>query len=194
MELNMGGGYGVEFDPEGKTPSIASFTDAMMETLASGCAAEGIPLPRVIIEPGRCLRGGGYPVHRQTVKTIDGMVTYAGVDGGMTDNPRPALYGAKYGLCRGQDGQGAHETVTVAGKCCESGDVLIEGLKVPPLERGDLLAVLNTGAYTFSMASNYNRIPRPAAVLVSPGRADVIAERQTYDDVLRWDRIPEHLR
>jgi len=197
MELNMGGGYGVEFDPEGKTPPISSFTDAMMEALAAGCAAEGIPVPRVIIEPGRwVVSEAGVTLYTvQTVKTIDGMVTYAGVDGGMTDNPRPALYGAKYwAVAAGKMDREPTETVTVAGKCCESGDVLIEGLKVPPLERGDLLAVLNTGAYTFSMASNYNRIPRPAALLVSPGRADVIAERQTYDDVLRWDRIPEHLR
>ncbi len=196
MELNMGGGYGVEFDPEGKTPPISSFTDAMMEALAAGCAAEGIPVPRVIIEPGRwVVSEAGVTLYTvQTVKTIDGMVTYAGVDGGMTDNPRPACTERSTGLLPRARWTGATETVTVAGKCCESGDVLIEGLKVPPLERGDLLAVLNTGAYTFSMASNYNRIPRPAAVLVSPGRADVIAERQTYDDVLRWDRIPEHLR
>lgn len=88
----------------------------------------------------------------------------------------------------------ATETVTVAGKCCESGDILIENLKVPPLCRGDLLAVLNTGAYTFSMASGYNRTPRPAMVLVSPGRADVIVERQTCEDLVRGEKIPDHLK
>jgi diaminopimelate decarboxylase len=196
-ELNMGGGYGVEFDPERKSPSIDSFTDAMMEALSAGCESEGIPMPRVVIEPGRWIVSeAGITLYTvQAVKTVDGMVTYAGVDGGMTDNPRPSLYGAKYwAVAAGKMNMEASATVTVAGKCCESGDVLIEGLKVPALERGDVLAVLNTGAYTFSMASNYNRIPRPAAVLVSPGKADVIAERQTYDDVLRWDRIPEHLQ
>ncbi len=113
----------------------------------------------------------------------------------MTDNPRPALYGAKYhAVVPGKMDMDLSETVTVAGKCCESGDIVIEGLKSPPLVRGDLLAVLNTGAYTFSMASSYNRLPRPAAVLVSSGRADIIAKRQTWDDMVRWDIIPEHLK
>ena len=85
-------------------------------------------------------------------------------------------------------------TVTVVGKCCESGDVIIEGMKTPPLRRGDILAVFNTGAYTFSMASNYNRIPRPAVVLVKDGAAEVIVERQTYGDLVRGERIPDHLR
>ncbi len=112
----------------------------------------------------------------------------------MTDNPRPSLYGAKYWAVAAEKmNEDPSETVTIAGKCCESGDVIAENLKVPPLHRGDLVAVLNTGAYTFSMASNYNRIPRPAVVLVSAGRSDVIVERQTYDDLLRWERIPEHL-
>lgn len=195
-ELNMGGGFGVEFDPDKATPSINSFTDAMMEALERGCEDEGIPRPRVIVEPGRWIVSeSGITLYTvQNVKTVDGQVTYVGVDGGMTDNPRPALYGAKYwAVAAGKMDREATETVTVAGKCCESGDLLVEGLRVPPPERGDILAVLNTGAYTFSMASNYNRIPRPAAVLVSPGRADVIAERQTWDDVIQWDRVPDHL-
>lgn len=196
-ELNMGGGYGVEFDPGGETPAISSFTDAMMEHLTEGCASVGLPRPRVVIEPGRWIVSeAGITLYSvQTVKHIDGIVTYAGVDGGMTDNLRPSLYGAKYwAVAAGKMNEEPSTVVTVVGKCCESGDVLIEGLKTPPLERGDLLAVLNTGAYTFSMASNYNRIPRPAVVLVSGGRADVIAERQTYDDLLRGETIPEHLR
>lgn len=197
QELNMGGGYGVEFDPDKATPPIDSFTDAMMEALERGCGDEGIPRPRVIIEPGRWIVSeSGITLYAvQNIKTVDGHVTYVGVDGGMTDNPRPALYGAKYwAVAAGKTDKEATETVTIAGKCCESGDLLVEDLKVPPLERGDILAVLNTGAYTFSMASNYNRIPRPAAVLISPGRADVIAERQTWDDVIFWDRVPEHLK
>jgi len=196
-ELNMGGGYGVEFAPEGKTPRIDAFTDAMMRALEEECRSAGVDRPRVIIEPGRWIVSeAGITLYTvQAIKKIDGIVTYASIDGGMTDNPRPSLYGAKYwAVAAGKMNREASAKVTVAGRCCESGDILIENLKTPPLERGDLLAVLNTGAYTFSMASNYNRIPRPAAVLVSPGRANVIAERQTYDDVLRWDRIPEHLR
>ena len=113
----------------------------------------------------------------------------------MTDNPRPSLYGAKYwAVAAGKMDLEASDTVTVAGRCCESGDILIENLKTPPLERGDLLAVLNTGAYTFSMASNYNRLPRPAVVLVSEGRADVIVPRQSYEDLLRGEVLPDHLR
>lgn len=194
-ELNMGGGFGVEFDPEKSGPSLVSFTDPMMDALASGCREEGIPVPRAFIEPGRWIVSeAGITLYTvQEVKKTGG-ITYAAVDGGMTDNPRPALYGAKYhAVAPGKMDMALTETVTVAGKCCESGDIIIEGLKTPPLERGDLLAVLNTGAYTFSMASNYNRLPRPAAVLVSPGRADVIAERQTWDDMVRWDKIPGHL-
>lgn len=196
-ELNMGGGFGVDFDPEGSTPSIRSFTDAMMEALEEGCRREGLPRPRVIIEPGRWIVSeAGITLYRvQATKTIEGIVTYASVDGGMTDNPRPALYGAKYWAVAAEKmDQEATETVTLAGKCCESGDILIEDLKAPPLSRGDLVAVLNTGAYTWSMASNYNRTPRPAMVLVSPGRADVIVERQTNEDLLRGEKIPDHMK
>lgn len=195
-ELNMGGGFGVEFDPRQNSPALDSFTDAMMEALASGCKKEGLPIPGAIIEPGRWIVSeAGITLYTvQEVKHTDG-ITYAAVDGGMTDNPRPALYGAKYhAVVPGKMDMDLSETVTVAGKCCESGDIVIEGLKSPPLVRGDLLAVLNTGAYTFSMASSYNRLPRPAAVLVSPGRADIIAKRQTWDDMVRWDIIPEHLK
>jgi diaminopimelate decarboxylase len=193
----MGGGFGVDFTSEGRTPSIRSFTDSMMEALEEGCRKEGLLRPRVIIEPGRWIVSeAGITLYRvQTIKTIEGIVTYASVDGGMTDNPRPALYGAKYRAVAAEKmDEEATETVTVAGKCCESGDILIEDLKVPPLSRGDLLAVLNTGAYTFSMASNYNRTPRPAMVLVSPGRADVIVERQTNEDLLRGENIPDHMK
>ena len=196
-ELNMGGGFGVDFTSEERTPSIRSFTDPMMDALEEGCRKEGLPRPRVIIEPGRWIVSeAGITLYRvQSMKTIDGIVTYASVDGGMTDNPRPALYGAKYRAVAAEKmDEEATETVTVAGKCCESGDILIEDLKVPPLSRGDLLAVLNTGAYTFSMASNYNRTPRPAMVLVSPGRADVIVERQTNEDLLRGEKIPDHMK
>ena len=196
-ELNMGGGFGVDLGPEGRTPSISSFIDPMMARLEEGCRSAGMPRPRVIIEPGRWIVSeAGITLYTvQTVKEIEGIVTYAGVDGGMTDNPRPALYGAKYlGLAAGRMDESPTRTVTVVGKCCESGDVIIEGMKTPPLRRGDILAVFNTGAYTFSMASNYNRIPRPAVVLVKDGAAEVIVERQTYGDLVRGERIPDHLR
>lgn len=196
-EANLGGGFGVDLLDEGKSPEIASFTDPMMDHLAARCREAGLPRPRVTIEPGRWIvSDAGITLYRvQTVKRVGDLVTYVGVDGGMTDNPRPSLYGAKYrAVVANRMDQETTETVTVVGKCCESGDVLVEGLRTPHLERGDLIAVSSTGAYTFSMASNYNRTPRPAVVLVSEGRADVIAERQSYEDLIRGERIPGHLR
>ena len=120
-----------------------------MVRLSEGCAAAGIPRPRVIIEPGRWIVSeAGVTLYTvQTVKPISGIVTYVSVDGGMTDNPRPSLYGAKYWAVAAEKmDEKPSETVTIAGKCCESGDVIAENLKVPPLHRGDLVAVLNTGA------------------------------------------------
>ena len=196
-EVNLGGGFGVDLLDEGRNPEIASFTDPMMDHLTAKCREAGLLRPRVTIEPGRWIvSDAGITLYRvQTVKRVGDLVTYVGVDGGMTDNPRPSLYGAKYrAAVANRMDQGATETVTVVGKCCESGDVLVEGLRTPPPERGDLIAVFSTGAYTFSMASNYNKIPRPAVVLVSGGRADVIAERQSYEDLLRGERIPGHLQ
>lgn len=195
-EVNLGGGFGVDVATGEKSPEIASFTNPMMERLSAGCRGGGIRCPRVTIEPGRWIvSDAGITLYRvQTVKPIENMVTYVGVDGGMTDNPRPSLYGAKYrAVAADRMDQEATEVVTVVGKCCESGDVLVEGMRTPPLECGDLVAVLSTGAYNFSMASNYNRIPRPAVVLVSEGRADIIVERQSYEDLLRGEIVPDHL-
>ncbi len=194
-ELNMGGGFGVDFSPEGRTPRIEEFTDPMMNCLEDCCRSHGIKRPFVTIEPGRWIvsEAGVTLYSVQTVKKVGGLV-YVAVDGGMTDNPRPALYGAKYSAvaaCRMNEE--ATEKVTLAGKCCESGDILVEGMATPSLDRGDLVAVLNTGAYNFSMASNYNRLPRPAVVLVSNDRADVIVARQSYDDLIQGESIPDHL-
>jgi diaminopimelate decarboxylase len=227
-ELNFGGGFGVGKLPdsvETGTPGAQSdagtsvelephvplrlFTDAMMETLTRECEARNLTRrPAVTIEPGRWIAASAgitlYTV--ETVKVLDG-VTYAGVDGGMPDNPRPSLYGAEYRaalanrfdaalLKNPMSGGAGTKRITIAGKCCETGDILVgaESLPAPGAERGDILAVFNTGAYNFSMASNYNRLPRPAVVLVKDGCADVIAERQTEDDLLRGDSIPPRLQ
>jgi len=128
------------------------------------------------------------------VKHIPSLRTYVSVDGGMSDNPRPALYEARYdALVANKAKKPRTGKVTVSGKHCET-DTLIVDLEAPEIESGDILAVQTTGAYNYSMASNYNRLPRPAAVLVSGGEADVIVERESLDDLLRCDRIPDRLK
>jgi diaminopimelate decarboxylase len=172
----------------------------MMETLVRECGARGLKRPSVTIEPGRWIVGeSGVTLYSvETVKRLPG-VTYVGVDGGMADNPRPSLYQAQYrGVLANKFGEPPlgvvpSGVITVVGKCCETGDVLIESAPLPSVERGDVLAVFNTGAYNFSMASNYNRLARPAVVLVKDGGAEVIVERQTYDDLLRGDRVPDRM-
>jgi diaminopimelate decarboxylase len=209
-ELNFGGGFGVGklpdvsgiFGKPGNAPTephvpLRLFTDAMMESLTEECKARGLALPSVAIEPGRWIVAeAGITLYSvETVKRLPG-VTYAAVDGGMPDNPRPSLYQAVYeGAVANKIGVPAvdAEKVTIAGKCCETGDILIESLALPPVERGDIVAIFNTGAYNFSMASNYNRLPRPAVVLVKDGHAEVIVQRQTRDDLLRGDHIPDRM-
>jgi diaminopimelate decarboxylase len=202
-ELNLGGGFGV-----GKLPDVPGknaprephvplrlFTDAMMESLTEECERRGLRLPSVVIEPGRWIVAeAGITLYAvETIKRLPS-VTYVGVDGGMPDNPRPSLYQAAYeGAVANKIDAPAVEKVTVAGKCCETGDILIESISLPSVERGDIIAVFNTGAYNFSMASNYNRLLRPAVVLVKDGRADVIVARQTHDDLLRGDNVPERM-
>ena len=127
-----------------------------------------------------------------TVKDIPGVRTYASVDGGLPDNPRPALYSAKYNaIVANKCSQKPNTLVTIAGKCCESGDILIWDLMVPKIERGDILAVLSTGAYNYSMSSNYNRLPRPAVVLLSKDNEYIIVKRETYEDLILKEVVPE---
>ncbi len=129
-----------------------------------------------------------------SIKDISNVRKYVSVDGGLPDNPRPALYKAKYdAIVANKANQKLEETVTIAGKCCESGDILIWDLNTPKIEPGDILAVLGTGAYNYSMASNYNRIPKPAVVLISEGKSEIIVEREKYADLLDREMIPKHL-
>jgi len=200
-ELNFGGGFGVGKTPE-KAPipgephlSLAFFTDPMMETLSTECLSRGLARPSVCIEPGRWIVAeAGITLYKiETIKRLPD-VTYVCVDGGMPDNPRPSLYQAAYeGVIANKVGLPDSEKVTIAGKCCETGDILIESLALPTVERGDILAVFNTGAYNFSMASNYNRLTRPSVVLVNDGRADEIVERRTEADLLKGERIPNRM-
>jgi len=200
-ELNFGGGFGVGKIPE-KAPMpgephlpLAFFTDPMMEALSAECAARGLVRPSVCIEPGRWIVAeAGITLYKvETVKRLPG-VTYVGVDGGMADNPRPSLYQAVYGAAvANKAGCSGTEKVTIAGKCCETGDILIESIALPFVERGDVIAVFNTGAYNFSMAGGYNRLTRPAVILVNDGRADEIVARGTFSDLLLGDRTPERM-
>lgn len=195
-ELNLGGGLGVPYVQGDPYPDPAEFAAYLAEAVRREAGGRGFPLPMLLIEPGRSIVGrAGITLYTVgSIKEIPGVRTYAAVDGGMADNPRVALYQARYeAVVANKASRPRTHVVTVAGKNCESGDILIRDLKVPELEPGDILAVFATGAYNYSMASNYNRLPRPAMVLVADGAADLIVERESYADLVRLDRIPERL-
>ena len=150
----------------------------------------GIKTPFILIEPGRSIVGvAGVTLYTVgNVKHIPGVRTYVSVDGGMADNPRYALYRSDYEVvCADRADEDRTETVTVAGKCCESGDLIQENTKLQPVKAGDTLAVLSTGAYNYSMASNYNRIAKPPVIMVKDGEARVIVKRETYDQLIAND-------
>jgi diaminopimelate decarboxylase len=185
--IDLGGGLGVASTPEEPQISIHDFVAGLLEELARSCAEHGLPQPRVILEPGRSLttRAGVTLYTVGSVKHSGADTTYVAVDGGMSDNPRPALYDAVYtALLANRADESPTGQYTVAGKHCESGDILIEQVALPEPHRGDILAVPTTGAYTLSMSSTYNAVPRPAAVLVHDGQARVIRRRETIADLL----------
>jgi diaminopimelate decarboxylase len=186
--VDLGGGLGISHVEGERPPAIREFVASLLDRLADGWPGE---LPQLILEPGRSLVGpAGLTLYRVgVVKRASDEVTYVAVDGGMSDNPRPQLYGARYSaLLADRADEPAAGTYDVCGKHCESGDVLIEGIRLPEPRRGDLLAVPATGAYTLSMGSNYNAVPRPAAVLVADGRARLIRSRETLDELFRHER------
>src|SRR5215213_9818279 len=186
-----GGGFGIADDASGADVDIGAWAKAAAQAIERGCLTQGFPLPVLVVEPGRAIIGPAgvalYSVGSQ--KTVPMVRTYVSVDGGMADNIRPALYGAHYtATLANRDSAGQPlQTVTIAGKYCESGDVLINDALLPELEVGDLLAVPMTGAYCLAMASNYNLSLRPAVVIVADGRARLIRRRETYADLLRND-------
>ena len=186
-ELNLGGGFGIQYSGDPARKPVSYFTDPMMAKLTRWFDAQGFAMPSVTIEPGRFIVGeAGITLYKiGTVKTTDGGRTYAAVDGGFPDNPRTALYQAKYdAVAIGKPDAPQEGVTTIAGKCCESGDILIWDAPLPRLERGDYLAVLCTGAYNYSMASNYNRVPRPAVVMVKEGTDRLSVRRETYEDMI----------
>lgn len=193
-ELDVGGGLGIAYEATDDPPSISDTVEAISRAMVRGCSERGLSLPKLIVEPGRSIVGtAGVTVYTVGMrKEIPGVRTYVAVDGGMPDNPRVITYGARYTADRVLCGD-ATELVTIAGKCCESGDILIKDIMLPTLAAGDHLVMWDTGAYTFSMASNYNRLPRPAMVLVAEGRSELIRERETFADVVSRDRLPGRL-
>ncbi|MEA5564936.1 diaminopimelate decarboxylase [Anabaena sp. UHCC 0399] len=196
-ELNVGGGLGIKYVESDDPPSIDEWVKAICEVVQAACAVENLPLPKLLSEPGRSLIAPAC-VTAYTIgssKTIPEIRTYVAIDGGMSDNPRPITYQSVYrAVVANKLSAPMTETVTIAGKHCESGDILIKNAQLPKTEPGDILVVMGTGAYNYSMASNYNRLPRPAAVVVANGEANLILQRETYQDLIRQDCLPERLK
>jgi len=191
-ELDLGGGYGVRYLKDDPEIDIAANIRAVGKAVCAQCKELDLELPAVRMEPGRSIvADAGLTLYTVgTVKRIPGYKNYVSVDGGMTDNPRYALYGSSYTVLLANRVNDAGKTfrATVAGRCCESGDLLQENVELPDdTHRGDLLAVLTTGAYNFSMASNYNRIPRLPVVMLSGGTDRLVVRRETFEDICRND-------
>jgi diaminopimelate decarboxylase len=185
--IDLGGGLGIQYVDGEAPPAIDDFVGALRGRLEHEWGLHGLPGAQLVLEPGRSLVGSaGVTLYRVgVVKEASETLTYVAVDGGMSDNPRPQLYGARYtALLANRADADADGSYAVCGKHCESGDVLIERVRLPLPRRGDVLAVPGTGAYTLGMGSNYNGVPRPAAVLVGGGKARLIRRRETVDDLL----------
>lgn len=191
-EINLGGGFGIRYTDESRKP-LSYFTDPLMDRIEDHYQALGLERPAVVIEPGRSIVGeAGITLYTVgNIKDIEGVRKYVSVDGGMTDNIRPALYQAHYtGVIVNKIGEDMEDKVTICGKCCESGDILIRDIDIPKPESGDIFCVFSTGAYGYSMASNYNMNPIPAVVFVENGKDSLVVKRQTYQDMLRNDILP----
>lgn len=194
-ELNIGGGLGIRYLSSHRPPTLDEFADAVTGAVREKLDEHALPAPILLQEPGRFLVGeAGTTLYTLgAIKEVPGIRTYVSVDGGLSDNPRPALYDAKYEAILANRASEPHDRpYTVAGKHCET-DVLFWDLPLPEVRSGDVLAVQSTGAYNFVMASNYNRFLRPGVVLVADGRADLAVRRETYEDLLRTDVMPERL-
>src|SRR3990170_5495176 len=190
-ELNLGGGLGIRYVSGDEPPSIEQYVQAVIAVVRAKVAEHRLNPPKVYVEPGRSIVGdAGVTLYTVgAIKTIPGVRTYLSVDGGMFENPRPALYGARYeAVVATRAADRPTQRVAVAGRCCESGDVLIWEADLPQVREGDLLAGFSTGAYNYSMASNYNRYPRPAVVFARDGGAQIAVERETSADMVRHDR------
>ena len=189
-ELDLGGGFGIKYRTDDNPIDFEEYMARVAAVLKQECAARQVKTPFISIEPGRSIVGSAgltlYTVG--AVKTIPDVRTYVSIDGGMGDNPRYILYQAEYEILNAaRANEPKTQVVTLAGRCCESGDLIQENAPIQPVAAGDIVAVLSTGAYNYSMASNYNRIPRPPVVLVDRGQARVIVRRETYEDLVKND-------
>ena len=191
-ELNLGGGYGIKYLPEHDPIQYNQYIEAVSKVVKEVAIRRGVKLPFILMEPGRSIVApAGITLYTVgAVKEIKNVRKYVSVDGGMADNPRYILYQSEYDAVIANNADAERvETVTIAGKCCESGDILIKYIKMPEIKPGDFLAVLATGAYNYSMASNYNRIPRPPVVMVNNGQSRLIVRRETYEDLIKNDMV-----
>lgn len=189
-ELNLGGGFGIKYTQNDDPKPYVEYMECVSKALISECDALGIKTPFIIVEPGRSIVGAAgitlYSV--STVKEIPGICKYVLVDGGMCDNPRYALYQSEYEATVANKVNAAKtETVTIAGKCCEGGDKIGENMSLQECSANDIIAVFSTGAYNYSMSSNYNRNPRPAVIMINNGEDRVIVKAETYADIVRND-------
>ena len=187
----MGGGLGIRYTAGDQPSSITEFATVVIDAVAGEAARHGVTAPTILVEPGRSIVGtAAVTLYRVgTIKPVPGGRVYVAVDGGMSDNIRPMLYGSRYEAMIGNRAEvPAGFEATIVGKHCESGDVLVHDVMIAPPELGDVLVTPDTGAYGYAMANNYNGQPRPAVVMVAGGRARVIIARETWDDVLRLQR------
>jgi len=191
-ELNIGGGFAIQYTLDSLAPPVSTYAEAITSKITDQCRKLELPLPRLIVEPGRSIVGqAGVALYKVgVVKDIPGIRCYVSVDGGMADNIRPALYGAKYeAIVANKVLAGEVGKVTIAGKFCESGDILIRDINLPPVSANDIIAIPDCGAYCLPMASNYNASLKPAIVLVREGKARLIRRRETLDDLTRCDLV-----
>ena len=194
--FNIGGGAGIKYVESDEPISIYEIADVVKNSFDENCAKYGIEKPHLYIEPGRCIVGtAGITVYTVgSYKNVPNGKKYVALDGGMADNIRPALYEAEYTAEKVSDIDIEKETVTLAGRYCESGDILIKNVEMPKLQEGDLVCLYDTGAYCYSMSSNYNRTLKPSVVLVKDGKAQIMVKRQTFQELVENDEIPEMLK
>ncbi len=188
--LNLGGGFGIKYVDENDPKPFEVYLEKVSAVVKAECDSLGLKLPKMFIEPGRSIAGPAgitlYTVGAR--KEIPNIRTYISVDGGMADNPRYILYGSEYSaVVANKAGEEKSEKVTIAGKCCESGDLIGENMPLQHAESGDIIAVCATGAYNYSMSSNYNRLQKPAVVFVNEGKSRIAVKRETLDDIIRND-------
>lgn len=195
-EINIGGGLGVKYNEDDLPPSVFEIGELIVNSLKANIEKYAIEPPMLYIEPGRSIIStAGITLYTLgSSKQVPHGTKYFAIDGGMADNPRPSMYQAQYSAQVANKPEAENsQKVTIAGKFCESGDILIKDINLPELEEGDILCVFNTGAYNYSMASNYNRFQKPAAVLVNNSQSDIIIRRESLDDLLSHDVIPNRL-